>query len=120
MEPGNGEASPAQMDAHDPGQHHADQGGEQRQRVILLANDFVVKAENMLPNEAGRSSVLHRMCGHIVHCAHLTSKEMFGLSRSCIHLWQLLQRRLLLDPAIVVFLGLNLATCRHAAMPMAT
>jgi hypothetical protein len=49
------------MDAHDPGKHHADQGGDQGQRVILLADDFVVEAENMLSDEAGGSSVDNRV-----------------------------------------------------------
>jgi hypothetical protein len=66
------------MDTHDPGKRHADQGGEQSQRVILLANNFVVQAKNMLPNETGRS-VVGRRSGHVVHYGHLTSKEMFGI-----------------------------------------
>jgi hypothetical protein len=70
------------MDAHDPGKYHPDQGGEQCQRVILFADNFVVEAEDMLPNEAGRGSMLHRMCGHIVHCADLKRDV---LSRCCIN-----------------------------------
>ena len=33
-------------------------GGDQGQGVILFADDFVVKAEDMLPKEAGRNSRL--------------------------------------------------------------
>jgi len=34
-------------------------------------DNFVVGAEDMLANEAGRSSVGHCVGRHIVHCAHL-------------------------------------------------
>ena len=71
VQPGNRETAESQMDAHEPGKDHSDQGGDQGQRVILLADDFVVEAEDVLPNEAGRGSVVYRMCGHVVHCAHL-------------------------------------------------
>ena len=67
------------MDAHDPGKEHPEQGGDQGQRVILFADDFVVDAEDVLPDEACRGSVMHFMSRHIVHCAHL---KRDGLSRS--------------------------------------
>jgi hypothetical protein len=43
--------------AHEPGKDHSNDGGNQGQRVILLADNFVVKAEHMLPNEAGGFAV---------------------------------------------------------------
>src|SRR6267154_2080130 len=71
VQAGNRETAESKMEAHEPGKEHSDQGGEQCQRVILLADDFMIKTEDMLPNEACRGYMMHRMCGHIVHCSHL-------------------------------------------------
>ncbi len=49
MQAGNRKVGPAQMDAHQPGKHHPHQNGDQGQGVILLPDDFVVQAEDMLP-----------------------------------------------------------------------
>ena len=67
-----GETCPPQMQAHDPGEHHADEDRHQGQRVILFADYFVVEAENVLSDKAlRRCMVLRRMCRNIVHRCHL-------------------------------------------------
>ena len=58
VEARDGEIAPAQVDTHEPGKEHPHHGGDQSQRVILLADDFVVQAEDMLPNEACWGSML--------------------------------------------------------------
>jgi hypothetical protein len=68
MQPGNGQIGPAQMQAHDPGEHHPHEYRHQSESVVLLADHLVVEAENVLPNEAlRRGMVLRRMCRYIVH-----------------------------------------------------
>ena len=54
MQPWNRKVGPSQVDAHQPGKKHADQNCHQGQPVILLPDDLVVQAENVLPNKAGR------------------------------------------------------------------
>ena len=71
MQARNREISPAEVNTHEPGKEHSHDRGDQSQRVILLADHFVVNAEDVLPNEAGRSSVLRCVGRHIVHCVHL-------------------------------------------------
>ena len=64
----NGGVRPRQVNSHDPGQHQPDVNRHQRQRVVLLANDFMVEAEDVLPNEPRRRSVMmNSRCGHVVH-----------------------------------------------------
>jgi hypothetical protein len=62
------------VDAHEPGKNHSDYGGEQRQRVILLADYLMVETEDVLPNETCRRSVMRRVRCYVVH--FLTSKEL--------------------------------------------
>ena len=61
MQPRNRSVRPSQVDAHQPGKQHADQDRDQGQRVILLADDFVVQAENVLPDKASRRRMVYRM-----------------------------------------------------------
>jgi hypothetical protein len=46
------------MDAHEPGQNHADEHRYQRERVILFADHFVIEAKDPLANEASGLRVL--------------------------------------------------------------
>ena len=46
VQPGNGPTAESEVDAHEPGEKHSDQGRDQGQRVILLADHFVVDAED--------------------------------------------------------------------------
>jgi hypothetical protein len=47
------------MNPHKPGKDHPDENGNQRKSVVLLSNDFVIEAEDVLPDEApGRSVML--------------------------------------------------------------
>ena len=80
---------PPQVDAHQPGKNHANQHRHQGQAVILLADDFVVQAEDVLPDEAGRRRmVCHVSVRCIVHM--VTSNEisvaadMRRITRHCI------------------------------------
>jgi hypothetical protein len=59
------EIRPAQMDAHEPGQKHSHEHGDQGQSVILLANYFVIQTENMFSDET-RGRLMSCMC-RVVH-----------------------------------------------------
>src|SRR5882762_1532152 len=76
VQPRNGEVRPSQVNAHQPREHHAGEDSDQSQPVILLADHLVIETEDMLTNEAGRSSMGRYVCRHVVHW--LTSNEMFG------------------------------------------
>jgi hypothetical protein len=49
LQTGDGSVRPAQVDAHQPGKDHPDQGGDQGQSVILFADDLMVETEDVLP-----------------------------------------------------------------------
>jgi hypothetical protein len=57
VQTGYGVTAESEVDAHEPGKQHPDQSSDQRQRVILFADDFVVEAEDMFPEKACRGSV---------------------------------------------------------------
>ena len=48
---------PDHVDAHQQRQEHADKHRRERQKVILQPDDFVIQAENVFANEAGRGRV---------------------------------------------------------------
>ena len=77
----NRETAPAEVETHEPGQEHSHYGGDQGQGVVLLSDDFVVKAEDMLANEACGGSVRHCVSRHVVHCAHLKRDVLSGCCR---------------------------------------
>src|SRR5580658_1897142 len=115
VQPRDRETSPTQMDAHEPGKEHSEESRDQGQRVILLADDLMISTEDVLPNEAGRGSMTHCMCGHVVHCAHLKPDVW---ATSCANS-ALLQSCLLLNPGVVIFLRLHLEIGLHVVMPEA-
>jgi hypothetical protein len=41
------------MDSHEPGQNHPHDDRDQGQRVILLADHFVIETEDVLADKAG-------------------------------------------------------------------
>ena len=68
LESGNGIVRPCQVNPHDPGQYQPDVNRHQREGVILLADHFVIEAEDVLPDEpCGWSMVMDSLSGHIVH-----------------------------------------------------
>jgi hypothetical protein len=47
------------VNSHEPRKNHPDEHGYESKSVVLLADDFVVKAEDVLPDEAlGRGLML--------------------------------------------------------------
>ena len=46
--------TPGQVDAHEPGEHHAGDYGDERQAVVLQPDDFVVETEYVIADEALR------------------------------------------------------------------
>jgi hypothetical protein len=42
------------MNSHEPGQNHPDEHGYQGKAVVLLSDDFMVEAEDVLADKAGR------------------------------------------------------------------
>src|SRR5712675_1725245 len=58
LQPGDGSVSPDQVKPHQPREHHADKHRDQRQAIILFADDLMIRAENILPNKFARGSVL--------------------------------------------------------------
>ena len=64
----NGIIRPCQVNSHDPGQYQPDVNRHQRECVVLFADHLVIKAEDVLPDEPCRWSVMmNRLSGHIVH-----------------------------------------------------
>ena len=60
---------PAEVETHEPGKNHADENGKQRQRVVLLADHFVIEAKDVLTNKTGwrRVLVCGVRCGSVMH-----------------------------------------------------
>ena len=80
VQAGNGEVGPRQMNAHQPGEEHSDQHSDESQTVILLADDFVVEAEDVLPNEAGGRMMRCLSVRCIVH--RFTSRDILATRRA--------------------------------------
>jgi hypothetical protein len=59
---------PAQVDAHQPRKNHSAKSGEQGERVILLADHFMIEAEDVFAKETRRWGVVlcHMYC-RVVH-----------------------------------------------------
>ena len=76
------------MDAHQQRQEHADKHRGQRQKVILEADDFVIQAENVFANEAGRGRVrVNRVSVVSVRIVSVLSNHYcFSASRAASHL----------------------------------
>jgi hypothetical protein len=57
------------VNTHQPGKHHPNEYGEERQAVVLLSDHFVIEAEDVFANEASRRCVLmHRvLCRSFMH-----------------------------------------------------
>src|SRR4029077_9444266 len=55
------------MDAHDPRQHHACYHSDQSESVVLQADDLMVKAEDILADEACGRSVNGCVYRHVRH-----------------------------------------------------
>ena len=60
MQPRDRSVRPPQVDAHQPGKHHADEHSGQAQTVILLADHLVIEAKNVFPDETRRRPVVCR------------------------------------------------------------
>ena len=116
VKPGNREIRPAQVQSHDPGKHHPHKYGHEGQRVVLLADYFVVETEDVLPDETLRRGVVCRMCRYVVHRIYLnpeyTCLQEFDHVRS-----GLLQRRLLLHPIVKIFLRIHGKIGLHVVVP---
>ena len=63
------------MEAHEPGKHHPDKDGYQCQRIILFADDFVVRLKTCF-----RMKLVGAPCAACadISCIVLTSNEMYG------------------------------------------
>ena len=48
LESRNGGIGPAEVDAHQPGKHHAGDDRDESERVVLQTDDLVVEAEDVL------------------------------------------------------------------------
>src|SRR6266513_379318 len=58
MKAGNFQSCKPKVKPHQPGKHHAGNCRHQRQAVVLLSDDLMVQAENVLANEALRRRVM--------------------------------------------------------------
>jgi hypothetical protein len=58
-----------QVNPQEPGKNHPDEHRDKRQTVILLADHFVIQAEDVFADEAGRRGVLvrGRYCRMFMH-----------------------------------------------------
>ena len=69
---------PHQVDPHQQGEEHADEDRGQGEKVVLEADDFVIEAENVFPNETLGGSVFVGFLGNHFYC--------FSASRAASHL----------------------------------
>ena len=69
---------PDQVNAHQQRQEHPDKHRRERQEEILNADDFVIEAENVFPDETLRSVRVNRFAGVAIYC--------FSASRAASHL----------------------------------
>ncbi len=62
MEPWNRQVRPPEVNAHQPRKEHPNQNCHQGEPVVLLADDLVIQAENVFPNEAGGRRGMYYVC----------------------------------------------------------
>ena len=109
---------PAQVEAHEPGEEHPNQHRRQGEPVILLADDFMVEAEDVLADEAGWRSMLSRVSVRcIVHW--VTSKQRSHRRRHC-GAPASLHCLFLLHPRIKVFRRQHRKVRLHVVVPQTT
>src|SRR6201998_1784937 len=61
---GDRQIRPDQVNAHQPGENHADEHGDQGEPIVLLADHFVVETEDVFADEAlGRLMVVYYFAG---------------------------------------------------------
>src|ERR1700720_2154644 len=67
---------PHQVYAHQPGQHHSKEYGENCQEIILLADRLMIQTEDVLADKTLRRGVMMRgFQGHFRHCYFLPGSE---------------------------------------------
>src|SRR5579863_9553389 len=109
------------METHQPGKHHADKHGDESQGVILLADHFVIEAENIIPKETLRRCVNMSLglqgCIFQGFTSSTRTAKLFPLAHNKKDV--LLLGNFLLHPLIEIFLRQNVEIGLHVVVAKA-